>query len=396
MKIALYAGMFRRNQDGASKTLYRLVEGLTKKGHFVAVWAFIHDIDPPKGVLCYTVPSIPLPLYKEYRIARFSGKNSKELKAFKPDVIHISVPDLVGLAMQNWASGRNIPTLATYHTDFPSYLKSYGLSALYNPLWRYFRWFYNRCQRVLAPTEVVRDNLRKNGIRNLSLLQRGIDLTQFSVKHRSEKLRTQWGLKPGQLAILYVGRLVWYKGLAELCQIYKRYHQPTFSMPPRFILVGSGPIEKELKERMPKAIFCGHLNGTDLSRAYASADLFLFPSVTETFGNVILEALASGIPAVVSDQGGCQEIVAQSRGGIIARSGSADDLFLSCEQLIQTPALYGECRRNGIRYTQNLSWNTIIDQLVVHYQVTSEIPNRSVSLPAFAPHHAEPHNSSIT
>lgn len=368
MKIALYAGMFRRNQDGATRTLYRLVEGLRDQGHQVAVWAFTHDQDPPQGILCYTLPSVPLPLYPAYRIARMNSRTRYQLQLFNPDIVHITVPDMVGMAMQTWARRNRLPILSTFHTDFPSYLKSYHLQALKTPLWRYFRWFYNRCHRVLAPTETVQAALEQNGISQVGILGRGIDLHAFSPSHRSESLRSSWQTHPGQQIVLFVGRLVWYKGLDLFCQVYSRFKEKFGNQSPRFVLAGSGPNELELKARMPDAVFCGHLNGTDLSRVYASSDLFLFPSETETYGNVILESLSSGVPAIVSDKGGCQEIVQKSHGGLIARSGDAEDFFISCKVVLRQPRLHQKYRHDGLTFARNQDWAAIIDRLIDQYQ----------------------------
>lgn len=379
MKIALYAGMFRRNQDGATRTLYRLVSGLVEQGHTVAVWAFCHDPNPLSGIITHTVPSTPLPLYREYRIAMLSGKNRRQLEDFCPDIVHITVPDLAGLALLNWADQRNIPVMATYHTDFPSYLKSFGLSRFSTPLWRYFRWFYSRCHIVLAPTDVARKNLEAHGIGNTDMLRRGIDVNQFSPRFRSTDLRRRWGAKDGQAVILFAGRLVWYKGLETFCTVYDLYHKYSQESPPLFVLAGSGPIEKELRERMPRARFCGHQSGRNLSRTFASADLLLFPSGTETFGNVILEALASGIPAVVSNQGGCRELVAHSQAGLVAPFGKAKAFYRACQTLLENPACYRICRQKGIDYTRDLSWDRIVNQLASHYKRL--IPEQPVKRP---------------
>lgn len=368
MKIALYAGMFRRDQDGATKTLYRLVEGLRQQGHRLAVWAFTHDERPPRDISCHTVPSIPLPIYREYRIGRFDRVNKRRLEEFDPDIVHISVPDLVGLAMLRWAYSRRIPVLSTFHTDFPAYLKFYGLGLLRRPLWDYFRWFYNRCDTVLAPTDIVIETLRAQGIKPLQRLQRGIDTIRFSPGYRSQKRRRERGVHDGQSIILYVGRLVWYKGLETFCHVYRRFQDEPSRPPPLFRLVGNGPILDELKKRMPKAVFPGHLTGGDLARAYADADLFLFPSETETLGNVILEALASGLPVIVSDRGGCREITTVSGGGLIACGADPDHAYALCRQLLEDPELRHRCRKNGLEYTRNRSWDSIVAQLIEQYR----------------------------
>ncbi|UCH93565.1 MAG: glycosyltransferase family 1 protein [Candidatus Aminicenantes bacterium] len=366
MKVAIYAGMFKENHDGAVKTLYELVDSLLQKEIELGVWGFSITPQQRKGLTLYNIASIPLPLYKDYRITLPNHKLKKQLKKFNPDVMHITVPDLVGMSLMRFARKKGIPVLTSYHTDFPSYLKSYGLGFFYNPSWKYFKWFYNKSRVTLAPTEEIIDKLKSKGIKHTKLWSRGIHLDRYSMAFRSQSLRSKWKAR-GKMVILYSGRFVWYKDLETFIEVYHLFK----TRGPRdvvFVLAGDGPIREELVKRMPDAIFPGYLEGEELSRVYASSDILLFPSTTETFGNVVLEAMASGLPAVVSDVGGCKEIVRRSGAGLVAKAGDPGDFYRKCQQLVKDQNLYKGMQQKGLRFAQTRSWQTINNRVIDEYR----------------------------
>lgn len=381
MKIAIYAGMFKENQDGATKTLYELTDTLLKEGIEVGVWAFKITPRKCKGLQLKLIPSIPLPLYPDYRISLPGPGIRAQITAFDPDVIHITVPDVLGLFLMRYARRRGIPVLTSYHTDFPSYLESYRLQFLYNSAWRFFRWFYNKSQSTLAPTNEMIDRLNENGISNVKLWARGIHTDKYNAVFRSQKVRELWGAE-NKKVILYSGRFVWYKDLETFIQVYDMFGKYNGGEV-KFVLAGDGPIKEELERRMPEAFFTGYLTGKKLSRAYASADLLLFPSTTETFGNVVLEALASGIPAVVSNEGGCQEIINQSGGGLVAKGKAPLEFYRACTRILYDPGLYDRCRARGLEYAASRDWETINSNVIEEYRKLSW--NRKPAVPATVP-----------
>jgi len=362
MRIAIYAGIFKKDQDGATKTIYRLIHSLLLAGIQVGVWGFSITPQKRRGLGLVTVPSLPLFFYRDYRVAFPSGRVMKSLKDFAPDLIHITVPDLVGAAFHRFAKINRIPTYATYHTRFPAYLKYYRMGFLTRLAWKTAVRFYRGIEAVYAPTEMAAQELRSRGLTNVKIWSRGVDQDRYRPSFRSPELR-------GRLAgdrrfiILYSGRLVWFKDIHIFAQVYDLY-QAYAPGEVQFVLAGDGPARRTLEKRMPDAVFTGYLNGQDLSEVYASSDLLLFPSVTESFGNVVHEALASGVPAVVADQGGCQEIIEKSGGGLVARSGDADDFFSKCRSLLEDPRLYSEKKRSARNYLKGRSWESVNEELI--------------------------------
>lgn len=365
MKVALYAGMFKKDQDGATKTLYELIDSLLANGFEVGVWGFSMTPQQRNGLRLFHIASIPLPIYPDYKLTIPNPWLKMQLQDFSPDLIHVTVPDMTGIFMIRLAHQMNIPVLTSYHTDFPSYLESYHLNFLYKPAWKYFKWFYNKSELVLAPTDEIIQKLSEHGIQNIKLWSRGIHLDQYSPKFRSETLRNTWEAQD-KMVILYCGRFVWYKDLETFIGVYELFMK-NGPENVRFVLAGDGPIREELQRRMPEAIFPGYLHGEELSGVYASADIFLFPSTTETFGNVVLEALASGLPAVVSDEGGPREIVENSQAGMAVKAKNPMLFYQSCKKLVEDKAFYDRCRKNGLNTAREHSWKAINRRVIDEY-----------------------------
>ncbi len=369
MRVAIYAGMYKKDQDGATKTLYELTGSLLENGFEVGVWGFCITPRQEERLHLFELPSLPFPFYPEYKITMPTSKLGVQLNNFRPDVLHITVPDMVGIYLERYARRRGLPLVTSYHTDFPSYLKSYHLGWLYRSAWRYFRWFYNRSDAVLVPTGEIINRLQGHGIDNLKLWSRGIHLDRYNPGFRSAALRAGWGAA-GKKVFLYSGRFVWYKDLKTFIGIYdlfkKRNHKDVV-----FVLAGDGPVRDQLERRMPDAHFTGYLHGQDLSRVYASSDILLFPSTTETFGNVVLEALASGTPAVVSDIGGCKEIIETSGAGLVARAREARHFYELCLSLANNPALHSSFRERGLAYARKQCWPAVNDTVIHEYDRVS-------------------------
>ncbi len=363
MRVAIYAGMYKENQDGATRTLYKLTSHLLSEGIETGIWGFSITPRSHRYLKLHKVLSVPIPFYKDYRLTIPNPVTINQIKEFSPDIIHITVPDLTGQLLTSWARKRDIPVITSYHTDFISYLPTYKLGVLAGAMKKYFRYFYNRSLAVYAPTTEAESQLKKYGIKNTRIWSRGINLQEFSPEMRSYYLRLRWGVEKSKV-ILFAGRFVWYKGLDVFIDVYQelRYRKDI-----RFVLAGDGPIRTELEKRMPEAIFTGYLKGRELAEAYASSDLFLFPSVTETFGNVVQEALASGIPAIVSDVGGCKEIIKNSDAGLIAEAGNSEEFASCCLDLIDNPVKRDSFRNNGLQYVKTCSWKIINSNLVKDY-----------------------------
>jgi glycosyltransferase involved in cell wall biosynthesis len=370
MKIALYAGTYVKDKDGAVRSIYQLVASLISCGHQVAVWS--PDISPLQdgAVSVHKVPSIPIPLYPDYRLGFYQAKSERELDSFSPDLIHISTPDIVGRKFLLYARRKGIPVASVFHTDFPSYLSYYRLGFAAETVWRHLVRFYNACDIVLAPNESVRTKLSARGIANIELWSRGVDKKLFDPSRRSDALRNAWQAS-GKTVFVYTGRFVFYKDIEVVMSLYQRFMDEGYGERVRFVMIGSGPEEELMRRRMPEAVFTGYLTGEALPEAYASGDVFLFPSTTEAFCNVVLEALASGLPAVVSDSGGCMELVRRSQAGIIAKAGDIDQFHRSCLRLMENAEELQSMRDRGLAFAENKSWDAINGALLKRYMEMS-------------------------
>ncbi|MCW8798129.1 MAG: glycosyltransferase family 1 protein [Prosthecochloris sp.] len=367
MKIAFYAGTYVRDKDGAVRSMYQLVASFVKDGHEVMVWSPDVTSGGSRGETVVQMPAVPIPMYPDYKLGFYSASTSRQLDLFQPDIIHISTPDIIGYNFLKYALKHKLPAGSVYHTDFPSYLSYYHLGFTENLVWKYLRKLYNSCNVLFAPTHEMVHKLQGKGITTVELWSRGIDRDLFRPSRRSSALRTSWGAD-GKAVIAYVGRFVWYKDIQVVIDVYNRFMMGPHAGKVVFVMIGSGPEEAELRERMPQAIFPGYLTGADLPEAYASSDLLLFPSTTESFGNVTLEAFACGLPAVVSDIGGCRELTEQADGGVIAPAKDADAFYEGCVRLIVDRAFYETMKSNALQFAAERSWDMINAAVIKRYR----------------------------
>jgi len=380
MRVAVYAGMFVRDFDGATKTLFELIRSLRERRAEIAVWSFSSPPTKLPGIPVHKVPAIALPFYPDYKFALPGPSLFGQIRRFNPDLIHVTVPDAVGLALAVYAKVKRIPLLMSYHTDFVSYLEERNLWYLIWLWWPILRWYYNRADSLLVPSLDSGAKLARHGIQSASLWRRGLPEGCFSPSYRDESLRRRWGAERRKV-ILFSGRFAWFKGLQMYVQVYDLFKKER-ELSPVFVLLGRGPLEEELKKRMPEAIFPGYLTGEELSAAYASADLMLFPSTTETFGNVIQEAIASGLPAIVSDEGGCQEIIKETGGGLVARARRGFSFYQECRRLLTDDTLYRQIRDTGLRNIEGRNWEAVNRIVLEEYaRLVSNRPRRKAAPP---------------
>lgn len=365
IKIAYFAGSMKPGQDGVTRVLFKLVDWLNET-HIDNIFISSLIPEPEERVTkFYIVPSFPVPFYKEYKFA-YPGykKFESAMKEFKPDVIHINSPCSLGLAAIKYAKKNNIPIIATYHTHFPSYAKYYNIKQLEFISWNYLRRFYNKCDRVLVPSITIMNELKSNGFKTTEYLPHGIDLNIFSPSYKSLSWKEELNIQDKKI-LLFVGRLVWEKDLRTLSEIYDQVTGLRDDVV--FVLVGDGPIRKDLEKLMPEALFLGYKSGEELSTIYASSDLFVFPSTTETFGNVVLEAMASGTVPICSDQGGASSSIKNNHNGIICKSCDSFDFSKRILNLINNQTELQRISENCIDYASSQSWNNIFSIQYQHY-----------------------------
>jgi len=393
-RIALFTGAYNHIADGVSRTLNRLVAYLERRGVSVLVFAPTIPNPPVRhaGTLV-PVPSIPVPGRSEYRISLgLTARHRRLLASFEPDLIHIATPDFLGFQALWWARRKQIPVVASYHTHFNAYLKYYYLNWSEQLLWAYLRWFYRQCRQIYVPSTSILEILQAKGLgQNLLLWERGVDTQLFHPGQRSLSWRRNvLNIADDEVVVAYVGRLVWEKGLGIFADTIEQLRAR--QVPHRCLIVGDGPARSRLEARLPEAIFTGYLEGKALARAYASADVFFFPSETETFGNVTLEAMASGLPAVCADAPGSNMLIEHGRTGFLAKPGHVEEFVVYLERLILDPELRQRMGQHALARAQHFDWEAVLDRLYGYYlevllpaSVISASDGAATNLPEFLP-----------
>lgn len=365
IRIAYFAGSMKPGQDGVTRVLYRLVDNLNnneiKHIFFTSIAPSTHECSST----IIKVPSVKFPLYKDYRFAVPGIKHFENyLNSFSPDIIHINSPCSLGCAAIKYGRKYNIPVVATYHTHFPSYAKYYKINTLEMFGWNYLRSLYNKCERVYVPSIPVMDELKKHQFKTVTFLPHGVDTEMFNPIYNSKEWKKKLGIE-GKQALLFAGRLVWEKDLKVLAETYKIINSQRNDAV--FVLAGDGPIRKELEQLMPEAVFLGYQSGADLSTAYASSDIFVFPSTTETFGNVTVEAMASGLPPVCAKEGGAYGIIQAGVTGLLAEPRNPKDLADKLIYLLDNPGIRMEMARKAVEFANEQTWENIFRKLYHSY-----------------------------
>lgn len=369
MRVAYFTESLYPHVDGVSRTLARLFGTLEEQGVDFRVFSpFLPDGSVSWSDRVRPVRYVRFPLYPDYRVSLplLSRGVAGELDRFRPELLHLASPTPMAVWAQRYARRRGLPVVASFHTHFVSYFRYYGVPWLERQGWGLLRRFYARCDRVYAPSGSIVRELEGEGIRHVELWSRGIDPERFSPAFRDPALRERLGADDARPLLLLVSRLVREKDLADLVEVDRRLRER--GVPFRLALVGEGPMREELQARLPEAHFAGHQSGEALARWYASADAFVFPSTTETLGNVVLEALASGIPAVVVDRGGPRDLILPGENGYVARANDPDDIAGRLEPLLRDRTLRERLGRAArASAVAERSWSAINGKLLESY-----------------------------
>ncbi|HUO90714.1 MAG TPA: glycosyltransferase family 1 protein [Rhizomicrobium sp.] len=371
LRVALVASSYNYIKDGVALTLNRLVAYLEGRGVQTLVFAPVGPVAAlaHEGTLV-PVPSVALPPRPEYRFALGLGQAaSAKLRAFRPDIVHIALaPDLLGQAALRMARKLHVPVVASYHTRFEAYLKHYWYAAPFTATLRgYLRHCYAACDEVYVPSQSAIDELLADGFRNnMRLWPRGVDTALFDPARRALDWRRSRGFGDDEVVVAFVSRLVREKQLATLADALGLLKLRGVAH--RRLIVGDGPERSRLERELPDAVFTGFLEGEELARAYASSDIFVFPSETETFGNVTLEAMASGLPCVCADATGSRSLVAHERTGFLAAPGHAEDFAGSIERLIRNGDLRRTMGREARARSLLFSWDDSMAGLLDCYR----------------------------
>lgn len=369
MKIAIFTDTYYPETNGVSKTLQRLVLFLKDHGHLVKVVAPAYDtMELTDDYLL--LPGKPLSFYPACQVV-FPKMSviEDEMESFSPELIHLATPAGIGLTGRKYALNKGIPLVASYHTNFDQYLVHYGLDILEPFYWMYLRWFHGVCRRNFCPSLPTLKKLEDNGFRNLLVWGRGIDSENFNPKFRSDSLRASWG-GLGKKILLYVGRLAKEKNVGILFEAYDLLDEATKKQV-IIVIVGQGPDSERLKAIGPdNTIFTGMLSGELLSQAYASCDIFTFTSATETFGNVILEAFASGLPVISPRAGGVLESLREGDNAFGYEPGDRKGFAINIERLVKDDSLRLGMSQRARQFALERSWDDIFTRLVNHYRET--------------------------
>lgn len=367
-RIALFSGNYNMTVDGANRALNRLVEYVQRNGATVRVYSPTSDKPAfePQGTLV-PLPSVAIPLRPEYRFPTgLSRRIIADIEAFDPHIVHLASPDLASRAATRWAVARGTPVIASVHTRFETYWRYYRLGFLEKPSEAWIRQLYRRCDALVTPSAGMVDVLRQQGMNDdISLWERGVDREVFSPDRRDPAWRRAHGIADNAIAIGFLGRLVMEKGLDvfadALAELSHRGSEPAV------LVIGDGPARGWFAERLPNAAFVGFQGGTDLGRAVASMDVLFNPSVTETFGNVTLEAMACGVPVVAARATGSTSLVEDGVNGTLVPPGDITGFADALAAYISDPALRAKHGAAGAKKSHAYTWDAINQTMAETY-----------------------------
>jgi glycosyltransferase involved in cell wall biosynthesis len=366
MRISVVTETYPPEVNGVATTVARVVQGLRERNHDLQLVRprrekaeLAGDTTQYEEIL---LAGLPIPRYPHLKMGVPSTKALMQLwTRRRPDIVHIATEGPLGWSALRAATRLKLPTCSEFRTNFHAYTKHYGIGWLRGPIVAYLRKFHNRTLCTMVPTEALRQELARIGFDNVMVLPRGVDTRRFDPARRSEALRRTWGASAVTPVVLCVGRLAPEKNLGTLLQAFEAMR--AIRPDTRLVLVGDGPSRNELQQRCPDAVFAGVRTGDDLAAHYASADFFLFPSLTETFGNVTPEAMASGLAVLAFDHAAAAQLIRSGENGLLAH-GERSDTFVhaACRLLADRDG----ARAMGLQARATacgLGWDPIIDRI---------------------------------
>jgi phosphatidylinositol alpha 1,6-mannosyltransferase len=368
LRIAMFSGNYNYVRDGANQALNRLVGYLLRQGAQVRVYSPVTDTPafPPTGDLV-AAPSFSFPGRPEYRCSLgLPARLRRDLDGFAPNLFHVAAPDVLGHRAVSFGRARNVPVVASVHTRFETYPRYYGLAFLETSVEAILRRFYRRCDAIVAPSDSMAQVLRQQRMSyDVGIWTRGVDRDIFHPGRRDDEWRRSLGIGDDEIAIGFLGRLVMEKGLDVFSDAIDALTRR--GVKHRVLVIGDGPAREWFERRLPDAIFAGQQSGADLGRAVASMDMLFNPSVTETFGNVTLEAMASAVPVVAAIATGSESLVRDGVTGRLVRpgwiEGFADALALyATDEVVRKAA-----GAAGERAAERFGWDQVNQALVDTY-----------------------------
>lgn len=365
LRVACVTETYPPEVNGVSLTVARMVEGLHARNHDVQLVRPRQEGGgtPDRGDRFHEVlmRGMPIPRYPSLRMGMPSKRALVKLWTLqRPDVVHIATEGPLGWSALQAALHLKLPVCSDFRTNFHSYTQHYGIGWLRKPIMAYLRKFHNRTLCTMVPTEGLRRELCAEGFERLEVVTRGVDTRQFDPARRSAALRTSWGADDDTLVVCCVGRLAREKNLDVLIDAFRAIERRVPSS--RLVLVGGGPLEQDLRSACPGAVFAGQRRGDDLAAHYASADLFLFPSLTETFGNVTTEAMASGLPVLAFDYAAAAQLIDHDQQGVRVPFGDGRAFVEAALALAFDPARRERLGRAARERALQLDWAAIVQR----------------------------------
>lgn len=369
MRIAFFTETFLPKIDGIVNTLCYLLDHLSDHGH--ASLLFAPRGGPAKFAATPVVGlrGVRFPLYRELKLVPPVIDVRQRLEEFQPDLIHIVNPVSLGVAGLRHARQLNVPVVASYHTDAPGFARRWGWGWFYRPLYAYSRWIHDRADLNLCPSRYTQAELKGQGFKRLMVWTRGVDTSRFNPLHRTASWRERLsGGCPDAPLLLYVGRVSPEKRIDWIHPVLKAMPEA------RLAIVGDGPARSSLERLFADTPtqFIGYLRGTDLAQAYAAADAFIFPAANETLGNVVLEAMASGLPVVAARSGGVLDNVIDEQNGLLFDPNEPASLVQQTQRLIADPELAARLRHAARAYAAAHTWGEVLDDLLDNYAALIE------------------------
>lgn len=366
LRVAMVTETFPPEVNGVAMTLGRMVGGLLARGHSIQL------VRPRQGSADVAsqeehfqetlAPGVPIPRYGGLRFGLpLQSRLGQIWGSSRPDLVHVATEGPLGWSAVAAARKLKLPVTSGFHTNFDHYSRHYGFGWLKKPVAGYLKRFHNRTAATFVPTAEMARDLGGQGYTNLQVLARGVDRQLFDPARRSEALRQEWQVAPEQLAVLVVSRLAPEKNLHLALRAFQAIREVRPDA--RLILVGDGPARKSLSQSWPQAHFAGMRSGEDLASHYASGDLFLFPSLTETFGNVTLEAMSSGLPVVAYRSAAAAEVIEDGHSGLLAEPGREQDFIAAARRLAADSALRHRLGRAARERVEPIDWECIHDRL---------------------------------
>ncbi|NVL26384.1 glycosyltransferase family 1 protein [Pseudomonas syringae pv. actinidiae] len=378
LNVTLITETFTPEINGVANTLGRLCDGLRLRGHRVELVRPRQSDEINSGaaddlMLCrgWPIPGYPGLQWGQSSMHRLLRRWQRR----RPDVLYIATEGPLGLSALRAARRLGIAVISGFHTNFPQYTQQYGMGFITRLLTHYLRWFHNRSRVTLVPSVSQKVELERRGFERIELLSRGVDSQLFNPSRCSQALRDSWGLQTGDIGVIHVGRLAPEKNLGLLKTGFEALKNSYPQRTIKLIVVGDGPQRSELEQQIPDAIFCGTLRGEVLATHYASADMFLFPSLTETFGNVVLEALASGLGVVAYDEAAAGQHIRHGHNGALAMPGDETAFVDAARWLLEDSENLRRVRLNARQHASRQGWTAIIDQF--ERQLRDACPNES-------------------